>query len=162
MPTGRLLSRSSSSKSSSTTSATLSGVAWSGVGIRTRSAENSPFSRSTGAPLMPLPPKSTPTAWVWALMLATYPDRRSMVEVRPSSRSRSEIEVRYVDAGDVDAQALEPLDEAGVAPVDVEGLRDRRRPLRRQARDDEGGARADVVGDDVGAGQHRLPPHHRV
>ena len=42
------------------TFATASGVAGWGVSMRTRSSAKSPFSRSTGAPLMPLPPKSMP------------------------------------------------------------------------------------------------------
>ena len=46
--------------SSTKTSATASGVEGEGVLIRSRSAANSPFSRSTGAPLMPVPPKSMP------------------------------------------------------------------------------------------------------
>ena len=48
--------------SSFTTPATASGVA--GVGVRMRPARpaNFPAARSTGAPLMPVPPMSTPTA----------------------------------------------------------------------------------------------------
>src|SRR6187455_284357 len=46
--------------SSATTSATGWGSAFSGVLIRTRSANNSPVSVSTGAPLMPDPPTSMP------------------------------------------------------------------------------------------------------
>ncbi len=46
--------------SSAKTSATALGVAGWGVSMRTRSSANSPFSRSTGAPLIPLPPKSIP------------------------------------------------------------------------------------------------------
>jgi len=40
-----------------------SGVAGLGVSVRCRSAANSPVRVSTGAPLMPLPPKSTPKGW---------------------------------------------------------------------------------------------------
>ncbi len=58
-PTGA--SESGNSPSSSTkTSATASGVEGSGVLMRTRSWAKSPWSRSTGAPLMPVPPKSMP------------------------------------------------------------------------------------------------------
>ena len=46
--------------SSETTSATATGLPPSGVSTRVRSAANSPVSTSTGAPLMPLPPKSMP------------------------------------------------------------------------------------------------------
>ena len=55
-------SRSSSKRSSSSaiTSATASGVDFSGVSMRSRSAENSPVSRLTGAALIPMPPKSMP------------------------------------------------------------------------------------------------------
>ena len=42
------------------TSATACGVAGRGVSIRIRSCAKSPTSRSTGAPLMPVPPKSMP------------------------------------------------------------------------------------------------------
>jgi len=45
-----------------TTSATLSGVDGCGVAIRTRWVRNSPVRVSTTAPLMPLPPMSTPKA----------------------------------------------------------------------------------------------------
>src|SRR5690242_9235437 len=44
----------------STTSATASGVAGFGVRILSRLPASSPFLRSTGAPLMPLPPMSMP------------------------------------------------------------------------------------------------------
>ena len=49
---------------SATTSQTASGVATSGVGIRSRSSAKAPLSRSTGAPLMPVPPTSIPSAIV--------------------------------------------------------------------------------------------------
>ena len=42
------------------TPATACGVAGFGVSIRTRSCAKSPIFRSTGAPLMPVPPKSIP------------------------------------------------------------------------------------------------------
>src|SRR3954451_25480973 len=58
-PTGPSLSGNDVS-SSTKTWVTASGVEGLGVSIRTRSAANSPFSRSTGAPLIPLPPKSIP------------------------------------------------------------------------------------------------------
>ena len=45
-----------------TTAATASGVAGCGVGMRMRSAVKAPAARSTGAPLMPVPPMSTPMA----------------------------------------------------------------------------------------------------
>ncbi len=45
---------------SATQSHTASGVDFSGVSILKRSWANSPFSRSTGAPLIPLPPMSMP------------------------------------------------------------------------------------------------------
>src|SRR3954452_17425837 len=48
------------SSSSEKTFATACGVAGWGVSIRTRSSAKSPFSRSTGAPLIPLPPTSMP------------------------------------------------------------------------------------------------------
>ena len=47
-------------RSSTNTSATASGVEGWGVRMRTRSAAKSPLARSTGAPLMPVPPKSMP------------------------------------------------------------------------------------------------------
>ncbi len=55
--------------SSAMISPTASGVDCSGVSMRSRSAANSPVSTSTGAALMPLPPKSMPIGC--ALMLAT-------------------------------------------------------------------------------------------
>ena len=58
-PTGPSLSGNDVS-SSAKTWATAFGVDGLGVSMRTRSAANSPFSRSTGAPLIPLPPKSIP------------------------------------------------------------------------------------------------------
>ena len=58
-PTAELLS-SNFLSSSAITSATAWGVDFSGVSMRSRSAENSPVDRSTGAALMPLPPKSMP------------------------------------------------------------------------------------------------------
>ena len=63
--------------SSANTPATASGVEGLGVLIRTRSAAKSPASRSTGAPLMPEPPKSMPKgrSRVWSL-------------IRPISRTR--------------------------------------------------------------------------
>ncbi len=45
-----------------TTAATACGVAGCGVGMRSRSVANSPFLRSTMAPLMPDPPMSMPSA----------------------------------------------------------------------------------------------------
>ena len=48
------------STSSRKTAATAFGVAGRGVAILTRSPAKSPVSRSTGAPLMPVPPKSMP------------------------------------------------------------------------------------------------------
>ena len=52
---------------SATTFATLAGVDFAGVSIRSRSLANSPEPRSTGAPLMPLPPMSMPrTERPWA------------------------------------------------------------------------------------------------
>ena len=55
-PVGVVERRSSATK----TFATASGVAGCGVSMRTRSSANSPCCRSTGAPLMPVPPKSMP------------------------------------------------------------------------------------------------------
>src|SRR4051794_2412986 len=59
MPTAGLVAAPSAT-SRATTSATASGLPPSGVSMRVRSAANSPLDRSTGAPLMPLPPKSMP------------------------------------------------------------------------------------------------------
>ena len=59
--------------SSANTSATASGVDGLGVLIRTRSAAKSPAARSTGAPLMPEPPKSMP---------------KGCESIRPISRTR--------------------------------------------------------------------------
>ena len=59
-PTGPWVSGNWSS-SSLNTAATASGVEGCGVRTRTRSAAKSPAPRSTGAPLMPVPPKSMPT-----------------------------------------------------------------------------------------------------
>jgi hypothetical protein len=56
--------------SRATTSATGSGVDGLGVRYFTRSVARSPFSRSTMAPLIPLPPMSTPKA-VDVLILGT-------------------------------------------------------------------------------------------
>src|SRR4051794_9853777 len=61
--------------SSAKTSATESGVDGCGVSTRTRSWANSPRDRSTGAPLIPLPPKSIPKGRpeTFALMLPIFP-----------------------------------------------------------------------------------------
>src|SRR5689334_12866574 len=63
--------------SSATTSATSWGWPPDGVSTRVRSAANSPVARSTGAPLMPLPPKSMPKGRVArsAAMTGPYPVR---------------------------------------------------------------------------------------
>ncbi len=47
---------------SATTAATASGLAGSGVGTRSRSRVSRPFATSTGAPLIPDPPMSIPSA----------------------------------------------------------------------------------------------------
>ena len=47
----------------SNTSATACGLAGLGVAMRTRSWVKSPVLRSTGAPLIPVPPKSIPKGW---------------------------------------------------------------------------------------------------
>jgi hypothetical protein len=52
--------------SSAITSATASGVEGCGVSMRCRSVAKSPTMRSTGAALMPLPPKSMPIGLVMA------------------------------------------------------------------------------------------------
>ena len=57
---------------SPTTAATFFGVDFSGVAILSRSAVSSPVARSTGAPLMPLPPMSMPRTGLldaaWSVM----------------------------------------------------------------------------------------------
>src|SRR5690349_7271953 len=55
----------------SMTSATASGVDCCGVSIRLRLAANSPLDRSTGAPLMPLPPTSMPSGRPVLLLMGT-------------------------------------------------------------------------------------------
>src|SRR4051794_11407235 len=63
---------------SATVAPTASGVAGDGVRMRTRSAVSSPLAVSTGAPLMPVPPTSTPTA-------AAVPEG-SLGPIRPTLR----------------------------------------------------------------------------
>ncbi len=53
-----------------TTSATASGSEGSGVGMRWRGPASSPVARSTGAPLMPLPPMSMPRTFIVTLLSA--------------------------------------------------------------------------------------------
>ena len=65
-PTGPFQSKWSTT--SATTSATAFGVAGFGVRMRKRSPASSPLSTSTGAPLMPVPPMSTPITML-SLML---------------------------------------------------------------------------------------------
>ncbi|OIQ82877.1 hypothetical protein GALL_353380 [mine drainage metagenome] len=70
-PTGVSAGRSNEPTTCATVRATAAGVEGCGVGIRTRSAANAPVVRSTGAPLMPLPPMSIPNAMdvlSWLLM----------------------------------------------------------------------------------------------
>ena len=55
------------STSSCTTSVTASGVAGDGVAIFFRSASSFPVARSTGAPLIPVPPMSIPSACMFIL-----------------------------------------------------------------------------------------------
>ena len=54
--------------SSRTTSVTASGVAGRGVAIFFRSASSFPVSRSTGAPLIPVPPMSIPSACIVSVL----------------------------------------------------------------------------------------------
>ena len=53
---------------SCTTSVTASGVAGCGVAIFFRSASSFPVSRSTGAPLIPVPPMSIPSACIVSVL----------------------------------------------------------------------------------------------
>ena len=73
-PTAEWLS-SNRSSSVAITLATALGLDSSGVSIRSRSAENSPVVRSTGAALMPLPPKSMPIGICHALQPSRAPAR---------------------------------------------------------------------------------------
>ena len=71
--------------SSANTSATASGVDCAGVLIRTRSAANSPWSRSTGAPLIPLPPKSIPKPWFMAAIRPQRAETMRRTRIRENS-----------------------------------------------------------------------------
>ena len=75
------------SSSSAITFATALGFDCPGVSMRSRSAENSPWIRSTGAALMPLPPKSMPIGSAMTANLAT-PGRVWSAEPLASRSSR--------------------------------------------------------------------------
>src|SRR5690625_4085840 len=81
-PTGTPRPISKDSTKAVTVSATASGVEGWGVGIRRRSADSAPVLRSTGAPLMPLPPISTPKAFLIMTVLVLV----SRVAGRPAGR----------------------------------------------------------------------------
>ena len=90
-------------------SAIASGVDFSGVRIRSRSAANSPVSRSTGAPLMPVPPKSMPKGC--AVLMA--PDLMSFLVaalLRGARRGRTP-DPRIAPLGVVDLEVVLGADE---------------------------------------------------
>src|SRR5690554_1636506 len=98
---------------SAMTAATFWGVDFSGVAMRSRSAAKSPFSRSTGAPLMPDPPTSMPR-----MMLMV--DKRSGTGPVPArgSHLRTERERALYQAG-LDGGA--PVGSDGCSALVVDG-----------------------------------------
>src|SRR6478609_2808668 len=114
---------SSLSRTSLTACSTSSGSAPFGVGTLMRSLFRTPFSRSTIAPLIPVPPMSTPTArFVFDAMGPAYPAR--------PGRSVGSIQIEGGHHGGRQREVLvQPHDRGGREGLRV--ARDRsRRPLR--------------------------------